>query len=233
MGPGNLGHRLHCFHPQDAQVGLPAVEPEERIMISTEPRGQTLPGDGLVEHAAERGTVDCHGLHAKADDPPAKLIHDDQNPVPPQQDRFEPEQIQAPETVLGMTQERKPRRSEVTAFGAVVCGQNSTHHIFVEVDTKGLGQVLRYDAPFHFGNRQASGNLEKMSACKRAGPPLRWRKRFWNLRVVARLRGLSLRHSSSQTCAKLTTTRRNRLSAKAALELWTRLRSSPSVTSRA
>src|ERR1017187_3356363 len=57
MGPGNLGHRLHCFHPQDAQVGLSAVEPEERIMIGTEPRGQTLPADGLVEHAAERGTV--------------------------------------------------------------------------------------------------------------------------------------------------------------------------------
>jgi hypothetical protein len=136
-------HRLHCFHPQDAQVGLPAVEPEERIMIGTESRGQTLPGDGLVEHAAEHGTVDGHRLHPKADDPAAKLIHDDQNPVTPQQDRFGPEQIQAPETVLGMTQERKPRRSEVTAFGAVVCGQNSTHHIFVEVDTKGLGQVLR------------------------------------------------------------------------------------------
>jgi|ERR1035437_6309473 hypothetical protein len=53
MGPGNLGHRLHGFHSQDAQVGLPAVEPEQRIMISTESRGQTLPGDGLVEHAAE------------------------------------------------------------------------------------------------------------------------------------------------------------------------------------
>src|ERR1035437_4445600 len=106
-------------------------------------------------------------------------------------------------------------------------------------DCRGRGKdrvflrAVREDAPFHFGNRQASGNLEKMSACKRAGPPWRWRKRFWNLRVVARLRGLSLRHSSSQTCAKLTTTRRNRLSAKAALELWTRLRSSPSVTSRA
>ena len=60
-----------------------------------------------------------------------------------QQDRFDPEQVQAPETVFGMTQEREPRRSVVTAFGAVVCGQNSTDHIFVDVDTKGLGQVLR------------------------------------------------------------------------------------------
>ena len=42
-----------------------------------------------------------------------------------------------------MTQEREPRRSVVTAFGAVVCGQNSADHIFVEVEAKGLGQVRR------------------------------------------------------------------------------------------
>ncbi len=141
--PGNPGHRLHRFHVQDPQIGLPAVEMEQRIMIGTEPRGRSLPGDGLVEHPAERWPVDCRGLHAKADDPAGKLIHDDQNPVTPQQDRFGPEQVQAPETVLGMTQEREPRRSVVTAFGVVVCGQNSADHIFVEVDAKGLGQVLR------------------------------------------------------------------------------------------
>src|SRR5664279_1060836 len=111
-------------------------------MIRTEPRRQTLPGDGLVEHAAERWPVDCRGLHAKADDPAGKLIHDDQDPVTPQQDRFGPEQGQAPETVFGMTQEGEPRRSVVTAVGAVVCGQHSADHIFVEVEAKGLGQVL-------------------------------------------------------------------------------------------
>src|ERR1035437_4968102 len=104
MGPGNLGHRLHGFHSQDAQIGLPAEEPEQRIMIGTEPRGQTLPGDGLVEHAAECWTVDGLGLHPKADDSTGKLIQDDQNPVTPQQDRFGPEQVQAPETVFAMAQ---------------------------------------------------------------------------------------------------------------------------------
>jgi hypothetical protein len=29
------------------------------------------------------------------------------------------------------------------AFGAVMCGQNSADHIFVDVHAKGLGQVLR------------------------------------------------------------------------------------------
>src|ERR1035437_1995267 len=42
-----------------------------------------------------------------------------------------------------MTQECEPRRSVVTAFGAVVRGQNSADHIFIDVDTKGLGQLLR------------------------------------------------------------------------------------------
>jgi hypothetical protein len=47
-------------------------------MIGTEPRGQPLLGNGLVEHVAERWPIDGHGLHAKADDPAGKLIHDDQ-----------------------------------------------------------------------------------------------------------------------------------------------------------
>src|ERR1035437_6651617 len=66
MGPGNLGHRLHGFHSQDAQIGLPAEEPEQRIMIGTEPGGQALPGGGLVEHAAECWTVDGLGLPSAA-----------------------------------------------------------------------------------------------------------------------------------------------------------------------
>jgi hypothetical protein len=41
-----------------------------------------------------------------------------------------------------MTQEREPRRPVITAVGAVVCGQHSADHIFVEVEAKGLGQVL-------------------------------------------------------------------------------------------
>jgi hypothetical protein len=119
------------------------VEPEQRIMIGTEPRGQPLLGNGLVEHAAERWPIDGHGLHPKTDDPAGELIHDDQDPLTPQQDRFGPEQVQAPEAVFGMTQEREPRRSVAPAFGATVCGQNSADHVCFDVEVKGLGQVLR------------------------------------------------------------------------------------------
>ena len=48
----------------------------------------------------------------------------------------------APETVFGMTQQGEPRRSVLTAFRAVVGGQDAADHILVDIDAKGLGQVL-------------------------------------------------------------------------------------------
>src|SRR5258708_4732476 len=69
MRPGNQGYRLHAFHAQDAQIGLPSMELEQRIVIGTQPRGQRVARDGLVEHAAEPWTIDCSGLHTEADDP--------------------------------------------------------------------------------------------------------------------------------------------------------------------
>src|SRR5437667_3718603 len=68
--------RLHSFHVQDPQIGLPTVKLEQRIVIGTKLLGQTVARDGLVEHAAEPWTIDCNGLHTKADNPAGKLIHD-------------------------------------------------------------------------------------------------------------------------------------------------------------
>jgi hypothetical protein len=41
-----------------------------------------------------------------------------------------------------MTQEGEPGRSVPPAFGAVVCCRNSADHILVDIEAKGLGQVL-------------------------------------------------------------------------------------------
>ena len=46
--------------------------------------------------------------------------------------------------------------------------------------------AIPQDAPFHFGKPRPAGHLAKMSACRRSGPPLRWRNRLRNLPVVAR-----------------------------------------------
>src|SRR5258708_20295663 len=76
MRPGNPGHRLHSFHVQDPQIGLPTVKLEQRIVIGTKLLGQSVARDGLVEHAAEPWTIECNGLHTKANDSTGKLIND-------------------------------------------------------------------------------------------------------------------------------------------------------------
>jgi hypothetical protein len=42
MRPGNVRHRLHCLHPQHPEVGLPALELKQGIVVETEPDGETL-----------------------------------------------------------------------------------------------------------------------------------------------------------------------------------------------
>ena len=59
-----------------------------------------------------------------------------------EQDRFGPKQVQAPESVFGVAQEREPGRSVLIAVWTVVCSQNSADHILVQFDAKSLGQML-------------------------------------------------------------------------------------------
>ncbi len=53
-------------------------------------------GDRRVEHTTKRHAVYIAGMHSEADDPPRRLIHDDENPVHLQGDGFTPKQIDAP-----------------------------------------------------------------------------------------------------------------------------------------
>ena len=47
-------------------------------------RHRTVPSNGLIEHPAERDTIDHSGMDAEPNDPARVLIHDDQDPVSPQ-----------------------------------------------------------------------------------------------------------------------------------------------------
>ena len=76
-----VGYRFDLFNIQDAQVGLPLMIVEQRVVIGTQVLGITLLGNGLVEHSAECWTVDVADLDRKTDDPPGKLIHDEEYPV--------------------------------------------------------------------------------------------------------------------------------------------------------
>src|ERR1017187_3521420 len=126
-------------------------------MVKTQPNRRSLACDCLVEHATEGYAVYRSCLDRETDDAATKLIHHDQDPMRLEQDRFRPEQVQAPEAVLGMTQEGQPRWAIFLTLGTGVTSQNTTDHVFVDLDTKGLGQVLRNPgtaktriAPFEF-----------------------------------------------------------------------------------
>ena len=70
------------------QVGLPLRIGEQRIVIGTQILGSPLFGKAWAEHPAECSAVDVTGLDTEADNPPGKLIHNDEYPVSLQPDRF-------------------------------------------------------------------------------------------------------------------------------------------------
>ena len=121
---------------------MPTLKLEEWIVIQTQPHGQVLTGDSLVERAAKSHAVDGYRLYSKADDSTVELVHDDQHPMRLEQNRLRAEQVQAPEAVLGMAQEGEPGRPTVRPAWAIVPGQHTTDYILIDFQTKGLGQVL-------------------------------------------------------------------------------------------
>jgi hypothetical protein len=90
MGPDKpLDERVRARHEGDglefldfetSQIRLPAMKPEQRVMIGTEALGKLLPAPGLVEHAADADAVNLRGFDTESDDTTRKDIHDDHHP---------------------------------------------------------------------------------------------------------------------------------------------------------
>ncbi len=77
-------------------------------------------------------------MHSEADDPPRRLIQTDENPVRLQGDGFTPKQIDAPETIFCVADERQPRQASSAGPWPVVLRKNPPHHVLVYLDTKRL-----------------------------------------------------------------------------------------------
>jgi len=70
MGQGNVGDGLDFCHLQYPQIGLPLVEPIERIVVGAElVRQPALASDGAVEHPTECATIDRSRMDAEPNDP--------------------------------------------------------------------------------------------------------------------------------------------------------------------
>ena len=107
MGQRNVGDGLDFCHLQNPQSGLPLVEPIERIVVRAQVvRQPAMPSNGVVEHPTESDTIDRARMDAEPNDPARVLIHDDQDPVSPQRGRLAAEQIDTPEAVFHVAQER-------------------------------------------------------------------------------------------------------------------------------
>jgi hypothetical protein len=81
MRQGNLGLCLDFGYLQDSQIGFPLRKPIKRIVVGTEVLWhRPVPSNGLIEHPAERDTIDHSGMDAESNDPARALIHDHQDP---------------------------------------------------------------------------------------------------------------------------------------------------------
>ena len=161
MRKGNAGDALDFCHLQNPQIGLPLMELIKRIVVGAEVlRHPELPAKGAVEHSTKCHTIDRAGMDAEANDPSRVLIHDEQDPVGPQRGRLAPEQIHTPEAVFHVAQESQPGRTTGGLSRLVVMAENSSNHVFVDLDVERQDDLLgdSRTAPigitlFHFDDR--------------------------------------------------------------------------------
>ena len=85
-------------------------------------------------------------MHAKANDAPCELVHDQEHPVGLEQNGLATKQIHAPEAVLRVPDKCKPRRSVVIRIRAVVLFKHAPDNIFVDGYSKCFVDLLRYSA---------------------------------------------------------------------------------------
>ena len=110
---------------------------EQRVMVGAEVGRDALSGDGVVEHSAQRYPIYRTCLNAEADDPASELIHHDEDPMRPQHDGFAPEQINTPQAVFHVPDERQPRRATGSRLRSIVFGEHPADHILVDLDAEG------------------------------------------------------------------------------------------------
>jgi len=142
MREGSIWHRLDLLDLQNAQVGEPAVEAKQRIVVGTEVFRFGLFGSSVVEHPADRDAINVGIGDAEADNAASEDVHDEQHPMAAQQDGFNPEQIGTPETVLEVANECQPGRAIGPRCRSKVFGKYAAHDIFVDLDAKGVRDLL-------------------------------------------------------------------------------------------
>ena len=81
MRQRNVRHSFDFLHLENAQIGLPLMEPIQRIMIGAEIFRWCLRVNDSIEHPAQYDSIHNTSVNGKADDASCELIHHDQNPL--------------------------------------------------------------------------------------------------------------------------------------------------------
>jgi len=116
---------------------------EQWIIVGAEVARVPLSGDGMIKHPAQHHPIDSPRVHSNADDAPRELIHHDEHPMRAQHDGLAAEQVDAPEAVLGVTDEGEPGRSAIAWRRVIVPGQHSADDILIELDAEGSREDQR------------------------------------------------------------------------------------------
>ena len=96
----------------------------------------------MIEHSANRDPINACGLDTKADDAAGEHVHDQRHPMASQQNRFDTEQVDTPEAILGVAKKGQLGRAVGTGFGAVVFCQYAADDILIDRDAKGVSDLL-------------------------------------------------------------------------------------------
>ena len=95
-----MRHSLDFADLEYSKIGLPLMETEQRIIVTAEEFWQIGPTDRLAKHPTEYWTIDSSCVYAKANDLARELVHDDENPVALEYERFTAKQIDTPQTIF-------------------------------------------------------------------------------------------------------------------------------------
>ena len=80
------------------------MEPEQGIIITADISRRSDSTDRMVEHSAQRWSIDGSSLNSEANDSARELIHDDEYPMAFENEGFATKQIDAPQAIFGMTE---------------------------------------------------------------------------------------------------------------------------------
>ena len=103
-------------------------------MIGAEVSRCALTMNGGVEHTANVDACDRSRVHADANKATRELVHHDEHPVAPQHDRLAAKEVDAPEAVGGVSDERQPRGAASARGRAIVFGEHAVDDVLVDVD---------------------------------------------------------------------------------------------------